>query len=376
MIRLGGWCARRPRGAAGPAGRRGAAGGPAGRAGGRALRVLVDMDGVLADFEGGFLSKFRARFPEQPFIALEDRRGFWVSEQYGRLQPGLSEKAISIWESENFFFDLEPLPGAVEAVKQMANLENTDVFICTSPIQMYKYCPYEKYAWVEKHFGPDFLEQIVLTRDKTVVSADLLIDDRPDVTGPALTNSSTHGSPACPARHSWGQPSSPATSLLTFRSFLRFPPLPWSDPVEMPTRSCYPSLKLPSACPRRPLPCEFLWGSLSWWPPLTSLAPVQALPLLPSGSCPHTLLSGALFHASLPPTSMLPLALSFWGSRFDLPSKGTQLSLGPLQSPVLLGASAWCSPTQSLPFMSCVTSGKLPNLSGPQFLCFFICEIG
>ena len=40
-----------------------------------------------------------------------------------------------------------------------------------------------QYAWVEKHFGPDFLEQIVLTRDKTVVSADLLIDDRVDITG-------------------------------------------------------------------------------------------------------------------------------------------------------------------------------------------------
>ncbi|XP_021561564.1 5'(3')-deoxyribonucleotidase, mitochondrial [Carlito syrichta] len=93
------------------------------------------------------------------------------------------EKASSIWESENFFYELEPLPGAVEAVKQMANLQNTEVFICTSPIKMFKYCPYEKYAWVEKHFGPDFLEQIVLTRDKTVVSADLLIDDRPDITG-------------------------------------------------------------------------------------------------------------------------------------------------------------------------------------------------
>ncbi|KAF6095919.1 5',3'-nucleotidase, mitochondrial [Phyllostomus discolor] len=99
------------------------------------------------------------------------------------VQTDSSEKAISIWESENFFFDLEPLPGAVEAVKQMANLENTDVFICTSPIKRYKYCPYEKYAWVEKHLGPDFLEQVVLTRDKTVVSADLLIDDRPDITG-------------------------------------------------------------------------------------------------------------------------------------------------------------------------------------------------
>ncbi|XP_035929714.2 5'(3')-deoxyribonucleotidase, mitochondrial isoform X1 [Halichoerus grypus] len=183
MIRLGGWCARRPRGAAFPAGRRWGAGWPAGRECGRALRVLVDMDGVLADFEGGFLRKFRARFPDQPFIALEDRRGFWLSEQYGLLQPGLSEKAISIWESENFFLDLEPLPGAVEAVKQMADLENTDVFICTSPTKMYKYCPYEKYAWVEKHFGSDFLDHIVLATDKTVVSADLLIDDRPDITG-------------------------------------------------------------------------------------------------------------------------------------------------------------------------------------------------
>lgn len=89
MIRPGGWCARRLCSAAVPAGRRGAAGGQ-GLAGGRALRVLVDMDGVLADFEGGFLRKFRARFPDQPFIALEDRRGFWVSEQYGRLRPGLS----------------------------------------------------------------------------------------------------------------------------------------------------------------------------------------------------------------------------------------------------------------------------------------------
>ncbi|XP_076727177.1 5'(3')-deoxyribonucleotidase, mitochondrial isoform X1 [Callospermophilus lateralis] len=183
MIRLGGWCALRPRGAPGPAERRRASGGPAGREGGRALRVLVDMDGVLADFEGGFLKKFRARFPDLPFIALEDRRGFWVSEQYGLLRPGLSEKAISIWETKNFFFELDPLPGAVQAVKQMASLQNTDVFICTSPIKMFKYCPYEKYAWVEKHFGPDFLEQIVLTRDKTVVSADILIDDRPDITG-------------------------------------------------------------------------------------------------------------------------------------------------------------------------------------------------
>ncbi|KAM9774085.1 5'(3')-deoxyribonucleotidase, mitochondrial isoform 2-T2 [Syngnathus typhle] len=98
-------------------------------------------------------------------------------------QADNSEKAISIWESKGFFSELEPLPGGVEAVKQMANMDNTDVFICTSPIKHFKHCPYEKYAWVEKHLGHDFLEQVILTRDKTVVSGDVLIDDKPDILG-------------------------------------------------------------------------------------------------------------------------------------------------------------------------------------------------
>lgn len=63
---------------------------------GKRLRVLVDMDGVLADFEGGFLKKYRARYPDDPYISLEDRRGFWVSAQYGKLRSDLCVSDLRI----------------------------------------------------------------------------------------------------------------------------------------------------------------------------------------------------------------------------------------------------------------------------------------
>lgn len=40
-----------------------------------------------------------------------------------------------------------------------------------------------QFRWVDKHLGPQFVERIILTRDKTVVLGDLLIDDKDTILG-------------------------------------------------------------------------------------------------------------------------------------------------------------------------------------------------
>ncbi|XP_077643563.1 5'(3')-deoxyribonucleotidase, cytosolic type [Lonchura striata] len=152
------------------------------------LRVLLDMDGVLADLEGAVLREFRARFPAEPRLELAERRGSSVREQYRSLRQELAAKVASVYESPGFFLDLDPIPGALEAVQEMLHMKDTEVFICTSPLRKYEHCIVEKVGEnflcrVEKHLGPEFVERIILTRDKTVVAADLLFDDKDTIQG-------------------------------------------------------------------------------------------------------------------------------------------------------------------------------------------------
>ncbi|KAK1330840.1 hypothetical protein QTO34_008778 [Cnephaeus nilssonii] len=149
----------------------------------RPVRVLVDMDGVLADFEGGLLRAFRRRFPEEPHVPLDQRRGFFAREQYRALRPDLADKVASVYETPGFFLGLEPIPGALEAMQEMHAMHDTEVFICTSPLMKYEHCVGEKFSWVDKHLGPQFVERTIVTRDKTVILGDLLIDDKDTILG-------------------------------------------------------------------------------------------------------------------------------------------------------------------------------------------------
>jgi 5'-nucleotidase len=143
------------------------------------MLILLDQDGVLADFEHAFLDAWRARHPDIAPVEYEDRRSFHLLEDYPQ---ALRAKAEAIYTAPGFIRGLPPVPGAIEAVRELIAL-GLDVRICSSPLRQYDHCVLEKYQWIEHHLGRDATERLILTRDKTLVQGDLLIDDRPSITG-------------------------------------------------------------------------------------------------------------------------------------------------------------------------------------------------
>lgn len=153
----------------------------------RSMIILVDMDGVLADFELGLLNTFKAKYPDKACIELKDRNQFYAHKQYPESSRALIWKIIY---APGFFRNLPPIPGAVEAMQALSKTSH-ELFLCTSPLTQYENCVLEKYQWVDEHLGKAFTKRIILTKDKTLVQGDYLIDDRPDIQGVA-TPSWTH----------------------------------------------------------------------------------------------------------------------------------------------------------------------------------------
>ena len=143
------------------------------------LTLLFDQDGVLADFETGFLDLWKAHHPEKFYIPVSDRRTFYCDEEY---PPEFKEDIRFLLRHPDLFINLPVIPGAQDMIDNLL-VKGVDVQICTSPLIENEFCASQKIEWVRKHFSDDMAKRMIITKDKGYVIGDYLVDDKPEPNG-------------------------------------------------------------------------------------------------------------------------------------------------------------------------------------------------
>lgn len=141
--------------------------------------ILIDQDSVLADFDGEIRRRCQEQFPDMPLKPYELHTDFYFSGNYDEPWKSMIK---NIYVQPGFILSLPPIPGGLEAIRELVDREKT-IRICTSPLGQYKHCVGEKYEWVDRYLGPKFVDMIILAKDKTYIRGDYLIDDRPKIIG-------------------------------------------------------------------------------------------------------------------------------------------------------------------------------------------------
>lgn len=140
--------------------------------------ILIDMDGVLADFDTEISTRVKNRHPH--IALLETRDNFYFSDEY----PEYKTLIRDISNEAGFFDSLPLIDNALEGWQRIIDL-GYHPRICSSPIKSNPHSEVEKRAWLRRHFaphfGPDIADEAIITSDKYLVDGLALIDDRPEL---------------------------------------------------------------------------------------------------------------------------------------------------------------------------------------------------
>lgn len=141
--------------------------------------LLVDMDGVDVDWGAGWDKALDAIGPDAANIPRhKDQQSFDLKRGLNRTEKQIVDHVMKHMR----YIELTAIPGAIKALRSMVEYGH-DVFLCTSPWLPNKFCAQDKLDWVEQRLGTEWAARVIITKDKTMVRGDYLIDDKPDITG-------------------------------------------------------------------------------------------------------------------------------------------------------------------------------------------------
>lgn len=155
-------------------------------------RIALDMDGVLAD-EFNQVNRF-----------FEAHKGLRITHEEA-LGKKLSEAVPNAHDyilSEGFFRTAPVIEGSQEVVRRLQ--DHYEVFIVSAAVE-YPRSLNEKLDWLAEHFPFIGWQHIVFCGSKTIVAADIMIDDNfknlDPFPGKTLLFNQPHNQLADPGRH-------------------------------------------------------------------------------------------------------------------------------------------------------------------------------
>lgn len=127
-------------------------------------RLLIDMDGVLADIYEQFIAyEYKHTGITQ---SLSDLAGIPEHEAFKNHDAYI--------HSENFFYSASPITDSIDTVKKLN--DRYEVFIVSSATQFPRSLT-EKMNWIITYFPFLHWKQIVLCGTKEIIRGDIMIDD-------------------------------------------------------------------------------------------------------------------------------------------------------------------------------------------------------
>ncbi|GBR69316.1 5' nucleotidase, NT5C type [Gluconobacter kanchanaburiensis] len=133
------------------------------------LRLAIDMDEVIADACSAQRTWFRETFGyDWSDTELQGRhfRDLVTPDEFAAMETMLHQG--------DFFATLSVMPGAQEAISALC--ETCEVFITTAAMEYPASCA-PKFAWLREHFPCISPLNIVFCGDKSILAADVMIDD-------------------------------------------------------------------------------------------------------------------------------------------------------------------------------------------------------
>lgn len=136
----------------------------------RPLRLGIDLDGVVADFNAGWIERYNAQFGS---ALLPEHVDIWDAPTLLTHFTDMSEFwswARTAGGGASIFRVLQPYRGAIEALDRLAKRDRV-VIVTTKP----RFAIHDTYEWLAEHRVPT--TEVHIVDDKSEVDCDIYLDD-------------------------------------------------------------------------------------------------------------------------------------------------------------------------------------------------------